>query len=50
MKKIQRKLGGLAVDGIFGPKTPRAVKSFQRKKGLVTDGIVGPKTWKALFS
>lgn len=37
-----------AVDGIYGPKTKAAVKSFQRKNGLVVDGIVGKKTAAAL--
>lgn len=32
------------VDGINGPKTIAAVKSFQRKYGLTADGIVGPLT------
>ena len=48
VKVLQRNLGGLAADGIFGPITTRAVRSFQAQKGLVVDGIVGPQTWGAL--
>ena len=36
------------VDGIFGPQTQSAVKSFQKKNGLAVDGMVGPATAKAL--
>jgi peptidoglycan hydrolase-like protein with peptidoglycan-binding domain len=39
---------GLAVDGIFGPLTARAVRWYQASVGLVADGIVGPLTWGAL--
>jgi len=38
----------LAVDGVMGPMTRSAIRSFQQKKGLVADGIVGPKTEAAL--
>jgi peptidoglycan hydrolase-like protein with peptidoglycan-binding domain len=38
----------LVVDGIKGPKTTAAVKSFQTQAKLVVDGIVGPKTEAAL--
>jgi peptidoglycan hydrolase-like protein with peptidoglycan-binding domain len=39
---------GLVVDGVFGPQTEQAVKSFQEGEGLTVDGIVGPQTWAAL--
>ena len=36
------------IDGIFGPKTERAVKHFQAAFGLDSDGVAGPKTLKLL--
>jgi peptidoglycan hydrolase-like protein with peptidoglycan-binding domain len=39
----------LVVDGVFGPRTDAAVRSFQRAHGLVVDGIVGPRTWSAVI-
>ena len=36
------------VDGVFGRKTKRAVKRFQRHRGLKRDGKVGPATILAL--
>ena len=36
------------VDGINGPGTKRALKSFQNKAGLVVDGVLGPLTKSAL--
>jgi peptidoglycan hydrolase-like protein with peptidoglycan-binding domain len=41
---------GLAVDGIFGPKTEAAVRGFQQALGITVDGIAGPQTWRALVS
>jgi murein DD-endopeptidase MepM/ murein hydrolase activator NlpD len=41
-----QKFLGIAIDGIFGPKTHSAVIAFQRKhKGIIADGVVGPITW-----
>jgi len=45
--RLQRALG-LGDDGVFGPRTKRAVKRFQRRHGLSVDGVVGPATWRAL--
>lgn len=35
-------------DGIFGPRTQRAVEAYQRERGLTPDGIVGPQTKAAI--
>ena len=45
---LQKKLGGLDIDGDFGNKTKAAVLEFQKTHGLVADGIVGPRTWAML--
>ncbi|WP_406173783.1 peptidoglycan-binding protein [Streptomyces canus] len=36
------------IDGMFGPLTLRAVKTFQDRAGLTVDGMLGPRSWKAL--
>jgi peptidoglycan hydrolase-like protein with peptidoglycan-binding domain len=38
----------LYIDGIFGPQTLDAVKTFQANKSLTVDGIVGKYTWRKL--
>jgi len=48
VRELQRLLGGLVVDGDFGPATERAVRAFQKTAGLVVDGIAGPQTMTAL--
>lgn len=50
VKVLQVILGGLDIDGSFGPATQAAVLAFQKNHGLEADGIVGPRTWKALFN
>lgn len=48
VKELQKTLGGLKVDGIFGSKTLEKVKAFQKSKKLVADGKVGKNTAHAL--
>ena len=48
VKRVQRTIGGLTVDGDFGPKTEKAVRDYQRSNSLTADGIVGPATRNAL--
>ncbi|MFI5139195.1 MAG: N-acetylmuramoyl-L-alanine amidase [Sphingobacteriales bacterium] len=44
VKLVQAKVG-VPADGVFGPDTEAAVRTFQANNNLVPDGIVGPKTW-----
>lgn len=39
----------VVIDGIFGPATQTAVKSFQAHNGLQQDGVVGELTWSRLI-
>ncbi len=49
LQRALRSLGySLAIDGIFGPLTEFAVKSYQGTHGLDQDGLVGPMTWREL--
>lgn len=47
VKSIQR-IVRADPDGVFGPKTHAAVKTWQSRNGLDPDGIVGPLTSRAM--
>lgn len=47
VRAVQRELG-VPADGVFGPQSLKALKSFQREHGLAADGVVGPATWRAM--
>lgn len=46
---VQTLLGGLTIDGVFGPITHDAVVHYQEAHGLAADGIVGVHTWGSLL-
>src|SRR3954470_15833574 len=46
LKALHHYHGG--IDGIAGPGTKRAVRSFQRRHHLTVDGVAGPRTRRAL--
>jgi len=50
VRLLQQALGTVKVDGVFGPETEAAVRSFQASKGLTVDGVVGSATSAALRS
>jgi uncharacterized protein (TIGR02594 family) len=47
--EAQMLLGGIEIDGMFGPQTDAATREFQRSRGLEVDGVIGPDTWGALL-
>jgi Ca2+-binding RTX toxin-like protein len=51
---LQRTLDDLGhdpgpIDGVYGPLTESAVRSFQSDAGIEVDGVTGPSTKRALF-
>jgi len=48
VRVLQRALGGLAVDGVFGAVTRDKVASLQRSLALPQTGVVTPEVWDVL--
>lgn len=42
---VQRVVGAIPMDGIFGPMTSYAVKKWQKTRGITVDGVIGPQSW-----
>ena len=49
LAEFDNALSPLAVDGVFGPNTARAVRAYQSAAGLAADGVVGPVTWDSIY-
>lgn len=48
---LERGWSGIGVaDGLYGPKTEKAARQFQKSKGLAVDGKIGPKTFAAAWN
>ncbi len=48
VRALQKAIGGLAVDGHFGPATQARLISFQRSARLPATGVVDRHTWDAV--
>lgn len=48
VRLLQQALGGIKVDGVYGPETEAAVREFQSAHGLTVDGVFGAQTSAAL--
>lgn len=48
-KRLHQERLSVRVDGLFGARTERALKQFQRRYGLRADGVCGPLTWSVLL-
>lgn len=45
---LQQALGGIEIDGSFGPATDRRLRQAQKVMGLTADGYAGPMTIKTM--
>lgn len=49
LSQTDERLPELAVDGIYGEATRRAVRIFQETRGLSPTGVVNKATWDAIY-
>lgn len=49
VKALQKAIGGLTVDGSYGPATESRVKAYQKSKGLPVTGVTDRAVWFALM-
>lgn len=49
-RQMKRRGWNIKVDGIYGTRSERFCKRFQRKQDLLVDGIVGRETWKETWT
>lgn len=50
VKVLQKLLGDIEIDGIFGSKTEDSIKRYQKNNKLEIDGIVGFETWNNILT
>ena len=48
VRTLQRALGGVAVDGAYGPRTVAAVQALQRAQKLPVTGVTDVTVWRTL--
>jgi peptidoglycan hydrolase-like protein with peptidoglycan-binding domain len=46
---VEKRSAALALDGVYGPSTTAAVKTFQAHMGLAQTGAMNAATWQALI-
>ncbi|CAM3623953.1 hypothetical protein NORO109296_00255 [Nocardiopsis rhodophaea] len=39
----------ITTDRLYGPRTERVARQFQREKGLTVDGLIVKTTWEAAW-
>ena len=50
LAQFDNSLSPISVDGVFGPSTTQAVRTYQQLVGLTPDGYVDETTWNSIYS